>query len=290
MSRLWVGWVALGVWISASIWVHLFYIKRVRFSTDAVLPVLRITDGTDLQIQLPGGLFHRAEAQLPVAGNRSTRVRSGLDTLARYLKANPRRLLTVTGYYAPAEGKQTLVTDLGAVRAHAVEDYLLSAGVPEEQVQLQSRASTSLYFVRDSTNALSFAFEPVIIDALWLAQHQRYTDLFHALHLYFPTGSTAYIRTPDNERFAQEAITYLRSHPRERLVIAGHTDSTGTPARNLRLSRLRATAVRDQLVQQGGSPKRFRILALGDRAPIAPNALPEGREANRRVTLLVERR
>lgn len=280
----------LGVWMSVSVWVHLFYIKRVRFSTDAILPILRITDGADLQIQLPGGLFHRAEAQLPVSGSRSIRICSGLDTLANYLKANPRRLLTVTGYYAPAEGKQTLVTDLGAVRAHAVGDYLFSAGVPEEQVQLRSRASPSLYFVRDSTNALSFAFEPVVIDALWLARHQRYIDLFHPLHLYFPTGGTTYIHTPDNERFAQEAITYLRDHPRERLVIAGHTDSTGTPARNLRLSRLRATVVRDQLVQQGGSAKRFRLVALGDKAPIAPNALPEGREANRRVTLLVERR
>jgi hypothetical protein len=76
-------------------------------------------------------------------------------------------------------------------------------------------------FVRDSTNALSFAFQSIRIDADWLARHQKYIDLYHPLHLYFPTGGTTYIHTPDNEQFASEAIAYLRNHRQERLVITG---------------------------------------------------------------------
>ena len=284
--------MALGVWVTASVGIHLFYIKRIRLTKEAVLPVLRITDGTALRVHLPGSLFRQSESTLPALDNQSASasVHAGLGKLADYLMTHPHRRLTVTGYYTRAESRSTLISNVGAIRAQTVKQYLLNAGVPEDQLQIQSQLSESLRFIRDSTSALSFAFEPVVIDAQWLARHQRYIDLFHPLHLYFPTGSTDYIHTPDNEQFAQEAIAYLRDHPRERLVITGHTDSTGTPARNHRLSQQRAVAVRDQLVRQGVLRQRFRIVALGDRAPIEPNALPEGREANRRVTLVVQRK
>lgn len=285
MSRLWVWWVALGAWVIVSVCVHLFYIKRIRLSEDPVLPPIYIIDGSTLRLQLSGNLFRQAGSEL-----KSTDNPSAIDTLADYLKANPRRLLTVIGYHTPAESKQTLVANLGAVRATSVKQYLVNAGVPDEQVKVWGEASNALLFVQDSTNALSFAFQAITIDANWLAQHQKYTDLFHPLHLYFPTGGTTYIHTPDNEQFAREAITYLRDHRQERLVITGHTDSTGTAAGNLRLSFLRARAVQDSLVKQGANRRRLRIVAQGDKSPIAPNALPEGREANRRVTLLVERR
>ena len=110
------------------------------------------------------------------------------------------------------------------------------------------------------------------------------------MQLYFSTGSTEYIHTPDNEQFAREAIVYLTAHPRQRLVITGQTDSTGTKAQNLRLSQLRARAVQNRLVQQGANKRWFRLVAMGDKAPIASNTLVEGREANRRVTLRVEQR
>ena len=285
MSRLWVWWVALGMWVVISVCVHLFYIKRIRLSEDPVLPPIYIIDGSTLRLQVPGSLFRQAGSELKSTGNQSA-----VDTLADYLKANPRRLLTVIGYYTPTESKQTLVSDLGAVRATSVKQYLVNAGVPEEQIRIWGEVSNALQFVQDSTNALSFAFQAIPIDANWLARHQKYTDLFHPLHLYFPTGGTTYIHTPDNEQFASEAIAYLRNHRQDRLVITGHTDSTGTAAGNLRLSFLRARAVQDSLVKQGASRRWLRIVAQGDKSPIAPNALPEGREANRRVTLLVERR
>ena len=280
----------LGVWITMSVYVHLFYIKRIRLSEKPVLPLVPIIDGSALHVHLPGGLFHRAEADLRTLGNRSVNNSSGLDTLADYLKTHPHRQLTVTGYYTYPESKQTLVSDLGSARALNIQQYLVDAGVAEEQVAITSKRSESLYFVRDSTNALAFAFSPITIDAIWLAKHQKYVDLFHSLQLYFPTGSTAYVRTPDNEQFAREAIVYLKTHRQDRLVITGHTDSTGTKAQNLRLSQLRAQAVLKLLLQQGASKRWFRTVVMGDKAPIASNALPEGREANRRVTLLVERR
>ncbi|GAB3804922.1 hypothetical protein GCM10028819_37230 [Spirosoma humi] len=290
MSKLWVWWMGLGAWVIVSVYVHVFYIKRIRLSEEPVLPSIPIIDGNQLRIKLPGSLFQRAGSELKLVGNRSATSHSTLDTLADYLKANPRRLLTVIGYHTPAESKQTLVANLGAVRATSVQQYLVNAGVPDEQIKIWGEASSALQFVHDSTNALSFAFQSITINADWLARHQTYIDLYHPMQLYFPTGATDYIHTPDNEQFIREAIGYLRDHQPERLVITGHTDSVGTAVRNLQLSRLRAQAVRDLLVRQGANKRWFRVVAQGDKAPIAPNALPEGREANRRVTLLVERR
>lgn len=285
MSRLWLWWALLGVWVTGSVLVHLFYIKRIRFSAELMLPPVRIIDGAQLRLRLPGNLFHQGESSLRSLGNRSA-----LDTLADYLRRNPRRLLIVTGYHTPAESSQTLTGNLGALRAKAVQDYLLNAAVPDEQLAIRGQQAESFPVVRDSTSALSFAFAPIRIDADWLARHQYYVDLVHPLQLYFPTGSTEYIPTPDNERFAHEAVAYLRIHPRERLRITGHTDSVGTVAGNLRLSRARAVAVRDQLVKQGIPKRQFTVVAMGDKNPIAPNALPEGREANRRVTLVIAQR
>lgn len=282
--------MGLGIWVIVSVCVHVFYIKRIRLSEEPVLPAIPIIDGNQLRTKLPGSLFQRAGSELKPLGNRSVTSHSGLDTLADYLKANPRRLLTVIGYHTPAESKQTLVSNLGAVRATSVQQYLVNAGVPEEQIKVWGEPSEALLFVQDSTNALSFAFQSITINADWLARHQKYVDLYHPLHLYFPTGGTTYIHTPDNEQFASEAIAYLRNHRQERLVITGHTDSVGTAASNLRLSFLRARAVQDSLVKQGANRRWLRLVAQGDKSPIAPNVLPEGREANRRVTLLVERR
>ncbi|QJW91621.1 OmpA family protein [Spirosoma taeanense] len=285
MSRLWMWWAFLSVWVTGAVLVHLFYIKRIRLSAERILPHVNIIDGKQLRLRLPGGLFHQSQSSLRPLGNRSA-----LDTLAGYLKRNPRRLLVVTGYHTPAESQQTLVTNLGLVRAHAVRDYLLNTGVPDDQVKTWGKPSEVLTFIRDSTNALSFAFQSIVINAEWLARHQKYINLFHPLQLYFPTGSTEFIHTPDNERFTHEAVVFLRAHPKERLRITGHTDSVGTVAGNLRLSRARAMAVRDQLMPQGLPSRRFTLVAMGDKNPIAPNALPEGREANRRVTLVIDRR
>jgi OOP family OmpA-OmpF porin len=77
------------------------------------------------------------------------------------------------------------------------------------------------------------------------------------------------------------------------IVLRGHTDSVGHDEANLRVSRRRAEAVADRLVEHGIDRARIEIVALGEQRPRAPNALPdgtpdeEGRAANRRVTITI---
>ena len=75
--------------------------------------------------------------------------------------------------------------------------------------------------------------------------------------------------------------------PGQRLEIAGYTDSSGNPARNVALSRDRAEAVRAALIQDGVDPERLVAKGFGSADPIASNATPGGRAKNRRIEFRV---
>lgn len=283
------GWgLAISVWAVASIGTHVFYIKRVRFSPEHRLAAVPIidgpnADGTSLHTALQGGLFGRATGEL----NRKT-VWSALDSLADYLLRHPERTLFITGYHTAAESSQTLVSDIGKLRAEAVRQYLMAAGVSPDQTQTQGRVTESIRFVNDSTTALAFAFEQTVVKTPTdLAHSQHYIDLFHPLALYFPTGGSAFILTPDNKQFAADAVSHLRLNPRAMLIITGHTDSVGSDTGNRRLSLRRAKTVRGVLVRQGIRAGQCQVIAHGETEPIAPNSTAEGREANRRVTVVI---
>lgn len=72
--------------------------------------------------------------------------------------------------------------------------------------------------------------------------------------------------------------------PETRLVIGGHTDAGGDRAFALRLSQARAEAVERFFYLAGIPLDRMQIVAYGDSRPIASNASPQGRVANRRIT------
>lgn len=72
-------------------------------------------------------------------------------------------------------------------------------------------------------------------------------------------------------------------HPDTQVIIEGHTDATGDPEQNLQLSLLRATTVRDYLIQQGVSVYNLRAIGVGEAVPLVPNDTPEGRAKNRRI-------
>lgn len=67
------------------------------------------------------------------------------------------------------------------------------------------------------------------------------------------------------------------------LDVNGHTDNRGEPLDNLVLSEQRAQAVVEALAARGVPADRLRAIGYGPDEPIADNATPEGREANRRI-------
>lgn len=79
----------------------------------------------------------------------------------------------------------------------------------------------------------------------------------------------------------------LKKHPRLKVEIQGHTDSTGSPPYNLKLSQRRADSVRSYLVNSGANPEQLETKGYGQSQPVASNATPQGRARNRRVVMHV---
>ena len=70
-----------------------------------------------------------------------------------------------------------------------------------------------------------------------------------------------------------------------RFSVDGHTDSTGSDARNLTLSQDRAKAVKDYLVSKGVDANRLKTQGFGESNPIDANNTKDGRFNNRRVEI-----
>ncbi len=79
---------------------------------------------------------------------------------------------------------------------------------------------------------------------------------------------------------------YLQLDPRP-TVVEGHTDNTGKPAYNMKLSQERAKDVTDYLIAQGVSPDRITSVGFGETRPIADNKTKAGRALNRRVDVVM---
>lgn len=95
----------------------------------------------------------------------------------------------------------------------------------------------------------------------------------------------------DLRQSAREALAKLSgivlNYPSLQLTIEGHTDSTGTPEFNQKLSERRADGVRDYLVSQGLSADSITAKGLGQEMPVADNKTAAGRQKNRRVEIIV---
>jgi outer membrane protein OmpA-like peptidoglycan-associated protein len=83
-----------------------------------------------------------------------------------------------------------------------------------------------------------------------------------------------------------DVLTFVNAETGIRsLYIDGHTDSRGTRAENLDISKLRAEAVQKILIEGGVDKNQILIRWHGERYPVASNRTSEGRAKNRRVTV-----
>lgn len=90
---------------------------------------------------------------------------------------------------------------------------------------------------------------------------------------------------------SQESLNRLadifKEYPNTNILVEGHTDSAGSDAYNLTLSRNRAQAVTNYLTSQGVSPGRIETKWYGESQPKYDNSTVEGRAKNRRVEIAI---
>jgi outer membrane protein OmpA-like peptidoglycan-associated protein len=103
--------------------------------------------------------------------------------------------------------------------------------------------------------------------------------------LLFPSNESRV--PPDQQQRISDIAAKLVSVNITTARIEGHTDSTGTSAYNLTLSRARAEAVAAPMQAGGMRFTADQIVGRGETLPLSSNTTAEGRQDNRRVVVIV---
>ncbi|TDB68210.1 OmpA family protein [Arundinibacter roseus] len=283
-------WIALFAWIGLSTYWHVCKIKELceapLISKEVQRPSLHIEDGNALSLHSAGTIdFAKAYFEANVK-----QVQPELDSLVRYLRVHPQKRLSIVGAYAALESNPTSYPDLGIARAEYIKQLFVKQGLPDSIFTTSSRLIGNAEIREDSLlSGVSFGFTEVVPqteDAL--ARAEVFESVFKPLDLYFPSGSSDFIRTDENAEFIKEAKRFLSENPDKKLMLTGHTDSDGDEARNVVLSEKRANQVKKDLVKAGLSVSQLMVVAKGETEPKASNDTPEGKRANRRVSIVVQ--
>lgn len=103
--------------------------------------------------------------------------------------------------------------------------------------------------------------------------------------LVFASGSSALVAGDYSSLLSLAG--WLQANPARKVVLVGHTDASGTLDGNIRLSRLRAESVRQELLYAHRiSPDQIEAEGVGFLSPRAGNQTEAGRQKNRRVEVM----
>ncbi|MFG4004355.1 OmpA family protein [Flavobacterium aquidurense] len=104
--------------------------------------------------------------------------------------------------------------------------------------------------------------------------------------VYFNSGKATF-KAGDKETPARlDAIKeILKNYPNAKFSIEGHTDSTGSAKINDKLSKERAEAVMNALIQRGVNPENLEAKGFGSSQPVASNKTAAGKAQNRRTEI-----
>jgi outer membrane protein OmpA-like peptidoglycan-associated protein len=125
----------------------------------------------------------------------------------------------------------------------------------------------------------------VTVDAKAMSDALQQTGHIALYNIYFDTDKADL--KPESDAALKEIQKLLTANPKLNLFVVGHTDSTGDFDHNLDLSRRRAAAVRDALINRMHiAASRLSANGVGPLSPVASNDAEAGRAKNRRVELV----
>jgi OOP family OmpA-OmpF porin len=110
-------------------------------------------------------------------------------------------------------------------------------------------------------------------------------DLLRGEHIAFESNSA--VLTSKGRAVIDKLIPALKRAPEAVIEIGGHTDSYGDPDYNLQLSRTRAEAVRQYLVDHAVT-NRLTAVGYGSTRPLSPERTRAASKKNRRIEFRVK--
>lgn len=152
------------------------------------------------------------------------------------------------------------------------DDYILT-------VKNKGYVNESRYISRVDPKTVKPLNFPVDLKPIEVGMAYRLNDVYFDFNAFdLPPASKAVIR---------EFYEFLVDNPGLKVSIEGHTDNIGNDADNLILSKRRAKAVYNHLLELGIKAGRLSFKGFGESRPIADNDTEEGRALNRRTEFII---
>jgi outer membrane protein OmpA-like peptidoglycan-associated protein len=180
-------------------------------------------------------------------------------------------------FFDPATGQQEALVISGAQGEY-------TARLPEPKAYAVEINATGYLYYLDIIDFTLVTGDEILRRNFFLKKVEVGTKVVLE-NIYFETGKA--ILRPESHSALDQVFRFLENNPGMKLEISGHTDNTGSLRINQRLSRDRAKAVVDYLVNLGISPEMLISEGYADTQPVAPNNTSQGREKNRRVEFKV---
>lgn len=155
----------------------------------------------------------------------------------------------------------TLVNGQGykiTVEAKGFISYFQSVMVSKEQAKLE----------------LDFALQPIEVGTT-----------VNLKSVLFKQSSTDLL--PESKDELNVVASFMKTNPKVKIELSGHTDNRGVQKDNEKLSQARVQKVKEYLVASGVSAKRISGKGYGGAKPIAVNDTEESRRLNRRVEFTI---
>ena len=104
-------------------------------------------------------------------------------------------------------------------------------------------------------------------------------------NLRFKSDSAALLEVEKNR--LDEIARILKSEPSTKILVEGHTASTGDERGEKILSLERARKIAREMAARGVPEGKFECFGFGSERPVAPNDTPQNRAQNRRVEITI---
>lgn len=211
-----------------------------------------------------------------------------ISELKDYLVKEDDQSLSIVAYYMSDEVNNSIFPNIGLARAISFKNYVAKKGISTKVIDIEGKLDDNMSVNKDNTikNPLKLS----------VGKSKDYSKVINAiikeiesnpLILNFNSGAKTLDFTHKQRRKIVNISTYLDKVDNAICLITGHTDNTGTAAKNLILGKQRAEFIKQYLTRSGILEDRINTVSKGDTEPIASNATQEGRAKNRRSIVTI---
>tara|TARA_B110000285_G_scaffold25376_1_gene24376 strand:+ start:252 stop:1964 length:1713 start_codon:yes stop_codon:yes gene_type:complete len=236
-----------------------------------------------------------------------------LINLVAAMQKSPELKIQISGHTDRSGDEQTNKT-LSKTRAKFVYDHLIGKGISADrishvgygsikpaysnrtkdgraanrriEVKVVSKKAESMTNLVDETTTLEEdSFQMHNKSSLIDFEQKEIGESLILKHILFEPNMTELTITSIPQ--ADTLADILKVHPELYIEVFGYTDKSGIEEKNIVLSKKRAKALHDYLIEKGIDSDRLYYSGCGSENPIAPNKYRWGRDINRRIEVVI---